>query len=514
MKLPNPPPYLFWVLFLAGFLYCTLRWGENLSHLAYNPDEGAYLYSARFIREGKVPFSDFIHHQPPLYIYFLSLVTPDTSSTLFLPRLNSFLLHILTSLLLFWVMKPCGLKVAGWVSLFYLSFPLAHYHLLVLPYALMDLFFVLAVGLWLRAKEKFLVGAAPLLMLSWFCKPLITSYILAFLVYETIRAFIYSRFRRLIVFSATLILAFLLLTLVFTLHTQAGFVEVLIAQIRARILSVNAFDFWNEVVLKKLDPLGFTPITWALREHKVVWLSTQGFRLFPFGLLLFGLGVLFSFLGRLPSLYSSWLPHLRSLLLLGLVFSLAFNLLGLWGGPSWDHYQILYILPFSFFSALAIEGIRVNFLSRVLLGEWMIGVAGFVLAAFVFVTPLTDQNHLGFDLYRHLRLLPRPSAGILSMDPVVSYLLKVPHACGIHDPFNQYQPLAAVILQSPVLARFVVSSEEIIRCLEEEKEIPIIFTLYTPLFLDQPLREWVLKHPHRVVCLLPSLKPRSCLNKL
>jgi hypothetical protein len=501
------------ILFLSFLLIwgaVAFYWLRDLKELAYNPDEGAYLYSARFIREGKVPFQDFMHHQPPLYIYFLSFVSPDTSPTLFIPRLSSFFLHALGSLLLFLLFRN-DLLFATFIAVLFFSFPIAHYHLLVLPYALMDLFLMVGLVFYLRGGTHALILTALLLALGFFTKPIFLPYILALFLVEILRAIRFWSFRRILILGVSLAVSFLLLFGIFSLLTRGGFAQAIHAQFEARVASQSAFSQWNEFALKKLDPRGFTPFTFALYEHRDLWFSPSRSPLFPLGVLLLGGGILLSFLPFSGSPRPPFFKNLRILLLFGFLFSLLFNLFGLWGGPSWDHYQILYTLPYSYFGSIFLYR-TVHWLSRkegyqVFFAFLLIGG----IALFFSQRHITAERRYGFDLYRYLELLPAPEEGILSLDPVVSYLKGVPHACGIHDPFNQYEPLAAVAVRSPVLRKFVSSPGSILRCLEDHPGIPVVVTLYTPFFLDPLLKEWMRAHPQRVVCLLSPLDPRPCL---
>lgn len=489
---------LFLSFFLLVFSFLSYRILSSLHELVYNPDEGVYLQGALKIQKGEVPFRDFMHQQPPLYLYFLSLFAPQQSVTLFSPRLSSAILHILEALGIFLFLYRFQPLLACSASYFFLATPLSQFQLLALPYALMHLFLLLGVFLfvWSSQVSRFL---SPLFfVLAWFAKPISLAYPLSAALLKGL-AYPY-RFQELLRFALLSLLSLLLGILLFVAVTHGAFLEILKTQARARVYTHSAFETWFEAAMKKVDPAASSPVGWAVREHRIVWLKTDPYHFYPWGLLLLLAGLLFAYFR--PWLWGGeeTLRRLRDLLSLSLLGSLLLNLLGLWGGPTWDHYQIVYLLPFAFFASVVVTSLCQLLFKEQLIGKllFLLIPAGFAFYSLYYYPTFETRYHYNF--YASLSRLPQAHK-IFSLDPLIPYLRGAEPACGIYDPLNQYEPLAEVSRHSPVLSRFIVSDEQILSCLQEDRGSIIVVTYFTLLFADAVLLQYLREHPDRVYCL-------------
>ena len=67
-------------LWTIAILTALLLTGLNLWFGDLNQDEGWYLYAARLVSEGKVPYRDFAYPQAPLMPYIYAVANPLVSS--------------------------------------------------------------------------------------------------------------------------------------------------------------------------------------------------------------------------------------------------------------------------------------------------------------------------------------------------------------------------------------------------------------------------------------------------
>src|SRR3989344_8549406 len=106
---------LFVIGTLGLFLYIKLG---NLS-LRFG-DGNAYIYMAKAINDGLIPYKDFFLADPPVFPYFLSLIRLFVGDHLIIFQIIPLLLEIASALLIYLYLRNKGLNWAPVAPLIYL----------------------------------------------------------------------------------------------------------------------------------------------------------------------------------------------------------------------------------------------------------------------------------------------------------------------------------------------------------------------------------------------------------
>ena len=168
----------------AGFfgllLVFVMAYGSVLPSIQHMIDEGTNIYAAKLIQQGLVPFRDFIYHQPPLYIYALSLLPTDH---FIWGRALSLAATGAAGRVIFEIAKgllPENAPAALFpVALFYFA-ALQYYGVLVLPNACM-LFFALLAAWWTLDRRRVVLGGVAIVVSVLF-KPIAIPLIFALII--------------------------------------------------------------------------------------------------------------------------------------------------------------------------------------------------------------------------------------------------------------------------------------------------------------------------------------------
>jgi hypothetical protein len=137
----------FWrnLTIIASTLYVLLSivfiyWG------GLNADEGWYLYASKLVYQGQFPYKDFAYTQMPLLPYIYGFPQLLFQPSVFLGRITSFIIALLTFLICLWtVNKISGNKEVAITALLFCSFTYGIYFTsIVKTYALVALFFSLS----------------------------------------------------------------------------------------------------------------------------------------------------------------------------------------------------------------------------------------------------------------------------------------------------------------------------------------------------------------------------------
>jgi hypothetical protein len=120
---PKQEKLLYWILtgtvtlFWVGYSAFVLMVGQP------NADEGWYLYASKLVYQGKLPYQDFAFTQMPLLPYIYGIPQLIFSSSIFLGRLTSFCLALVTlGLTLIIVFRYTGKTGAFWIALLFATY--------------------------------------------------------------------------------------------------------------------------------------------------------------------------------------------------------------------------------------------------------------------------------------------------------------------------------------------------------------------------------------------------------
>ncbi len=120
-----------------SFLY--LLWGKP------NADEGWYLYAAKLVLHGQVPYQDFAYTQMPLLPYIYGIPQAILIPSLYLGRATSIFFSVLSLIICIWIARMyAGEMAGGIVSMLFAAFVYGiYYSSIVKTYALVSFFFTL-----------------------------------------------------------------------------------------------------------------------------------------------------------------------------------------------------------------------------------------------------------------------------------------------------------------------------------------------------------------------------------
>ncbi len=480
---------------LLACLVFLVAVGSRLGSLAYNFDEAVNIHHAYAIGAGETPFVDFFYHQPPLYPLTLAAFASAAPESLPAYRLLSLLATALTGLLTFRIARrllpPAFALCAAlllWVT------PVQYFGLVALPNALMVALSTAGLLLvFFRRGYAATAAGGVLLALAILYKPLAVATALA-----AAGALLAARDgRRLLVLAlaggATGAGGWL------ALHLWSGgvFSDLLALQL-TRYAGKSGFALMASYppfadLVQHLE-IG-SAVGWNLYEHRRTFL-TFDLHACTHVALLAGAGQVV-----LGSRFAGALGDRRILLTLWWLLPVLFAVF-VWE-PSWDHYFVQYLPPLAILAALFLHWLW----SRVRLRP--LARAG-VLLAVAYATAV-GVIHLRA-LRRDFDRLPRAGSDgevWLTFDPFLNFVSGTRPACGVFDPFNVYGPHSLTgIAEAPLLSRFHVDRQELIDCLEADREIRIALGYWATWFVDEELRRFLdALPPERFVAIPTDLVP-------
>jgi len=210
--------------FLVRLFFLPVRW--------VNPDEGAHLYDAKFVLEGKIPFVDY-HSRMPIYVYllagFLKVFGVSYLSGRFLPLFSSIGIGIT---IFFIANRLFDNKVALLASFLYIFSPLSLLWSVVVKTELPATFFV-SLGMFFlldqfkSGRTRSLVLAGFLFAVGYYVRKSALMFLLTTLL---ILIYYYRRniFKVFKTYGAVLMGFFLVVVLVFTyFSSQMGITSTL-----------------------------------------------------------------------------------------------------------------------------------------------------------------------------------------------------------------------------------------------------------------------------------------------
>jgi hypothetical protein len=159
---------------------------------------------------------------------------------------------------------------------------------------------------------------------------------------------------------------------------------------------------------------------------------------------------------------------------------------------SWEHYHLLDLPPLCLFSALWVH--------RLTAGKTVRAVAAAALFLGYALAGLSSTRGRLRD-YSAVIDLRGERAPLLAFDPTVNVLSRTELACGIQDPFTQRLPG----FLGEAFARFHVSTDDIVRCLDEAPEIRIVIHQLSDTglyFIDDELHRYIARQPEGRVLFL------------
>lgn len=457
------------VLLLSVFVSAHAFELDELQHLI---DEGVNVVAARRVQQGELPFRDFLYHQMPTYVFTLSLLPTDY---IWYGRLLSMLWLAFSGGLLFAVARRFG-EGALAAGLFLFA-GMQYYGLLALPNAPMLGFALASVWLVFYGSRPRLVAGALCLAISILYKPLTLVVFLAALAALLSSP---SRRRQALPFVLWLGLFGLLAWGAFHVASEGAFTD-LLRQQWSRYSNRSGLDLLREGIPAIRPALAnLTPLTMNLLLLGKAYASFDALLVLAS---LAGLSTVWRSASTLrvedKVLWTTWL-------VLAPLFSLF-----VWD-LSWEHYHLLDFPPLCLFSALWIRrvaagsAVRTAGASALLLGYALAGL-------------LATRGRLRD--YSAVLELRGESAPLLAFDPTVNVLSRTELACGLQDPFTQRLPG----FLGDAFARFRVSTDDIVRCLDEAPENRIVIDQLSDTglyFIDEELYRYIVRQPESRVLFL------------
>jgi hypothetical protein len=163
--------------------------------------------------------------------------------------------------------------------------------------------------------------------------------------------------------------------------------------------------------------------------------------------------------------------------------------------PIWNHYFVEILPPLAILSGLGLGALdRLPNRRRRALAGGLVAVVVVVAAAL----GLRTEGALLLD-DRPFEAVGPPGSRWLTLDPTVNVMTGTEPACGVIDPFNVLGPSALAARAGGREARFHVTLDDLLACLEADPEAGVFVTSWTEWFLDQEtLAELWRRHPGRV----------------
>lgn len=464
-----------WVI-AAGYVALV---SPQLGTVLENFDEGVYIQLAAMVREGRVPYRDFFHHQTPLYLYALAAFSRLAPTSLEVHRLLSLLATALSGVVVMHAARRLvSVEAAFAAMLLFYGSPLQRYGMLAMPTGLMiaaSVFGVYAV-VFRSGRRWSLVGGAALALAVLFRPTTLPSLLAVMAVLLLARA----QRHKLVPVIAAGALTGALAGLAFHLASDGRFTEVVLLQ-ASRYARKSGFG-----VMLKYEPFrhvaelrgASTPVRWNVSE-----LASTYFDHFPFNMNLWlpivaaagALRLVTGGAAGAPAAAAAGEADRRTLVLMAalwLALSLSFSLF-VWE-PIWDHYFLEFVAPLSLLAAGAVDGIRHRrgrhgatgtIAARLGVGAVLLSIVGLGIAT-------RPQNPKYFE---RARALPIQGASVMSFEPLLTFLGQAKPACGLVDPFNVLgQDCAASLQPDGPLSRFVVSESSIVDCLERQPEVRVL----------------------------------------
>jgi hypothetical protein len=175
-------------------------------------------------------------------------------------------------------------------------------------------------------------------------------------------------------------------------------------------------------------------------------------------------------------------PGSGRLLALWIVVPFLFSLF-VWE-PAWDHYHLQYLPALSILTAVLCQHLLAG--GRPLMR--LVAKAGLVWT--LAIGPLLTIGML--QDYGRVRRLRDDFQVLLSYDPLLLFVAGIEPACGVTDPLAQFS--RPFFQESPRFMRFVVSSDQVIACLEQAPGTRVLISNMQPTtlwFVDERLYAWL-----------------------
>jgi 4-amino-4-deoxy-L-arabinose transferase-like glycosyltransferase len=480
---------------LYGLVVTVLLGGlVLLSSRQHNFDEGLYIQQALLILNGRLPYRDFFYHQTPLYPLLLAAFGWINPSSLVVFRGLSLLATAATGVFVYRIADRLVARRAAFCAalLFYVA-PLQFYGLLAVPLALMQLCQVAGTYLvFFHRARPAIVGGAVLLVISVLFKPLTVAGLIA--VGGCLLLVPQQRSKVPWVVAAGAMTGCLAWG-AFHLMSDGAFTRVLLLQF-GRYAHRGGFDammqfepFW-----KFAAAAGATnAVAWNLDEHRLTFfvmpLLNGNFWLLC--LAAAGQVIVWREAGV------RWAGR-RMFLTLWWVIPVLFSVY-VWE-PIWDHYCLQYVPPMAVLAAIYLNRAwsrpSSDRRSRRLAG------VGLTLAVLLGAVGVVGRQEAEFSN------LDTAHAGEtwLTFDPLYNFVTQTKPACGLIDPFNVYGPNSLVAMATaPELSRFLITADDIMRCLQGDPSIKVLIGAWSPWFLDARLLAYLRTLPtERIVGRLPE----------
>jgi hypothetical protein len=437
---------------LAAFLATHAVLLPSLQHLI---DEGTNVYAARLIQHGQVPFRDFFYHQPPLYLYLLAWLPTDHIAW---GRGLSLLATCGSGRVVFEVAR--GLRVGGAVggaaagsatgavtplaavALFWFA-ALQYYGMLALPNACMLLFALL--GAWLAVHRRQPVAGAAALVAAVLFKPIAIPVIFAVLAALAAAP---ARRRDALPFAAVIGAGAIASWGALHLLSGGTFTDLLRLQ-ADRYAGRTVLDVLRAMPQLRADLEGVGSPELNLLMH-VEWLTS---------------GDLLLWVALVPGAWAAWrgtarFPREDAVLWSAWLLLCAASFLLVWD-VSWTHYHLLYLPPLALFAGSWLAGLA----ARGPIARVAVVVLGVLFAA-AGVAKLADRQRD----YAPVLALRGETRPLLTFDATLNVLSRTDSPCGLLDYLAQGAPG----FYGETFARFGVSSEDIVRCLDASPEIAVV----------------------------------------
>ena len=488
-RFADQPRALWWLVmvFVAGGVLLLPSRQRNF-------DEGVYIQQALLILSGRWPYRDFFYHQTPLYPLALAMFGWWKPDSVVVFRSLSLFATAATGVFVYRIAERLVARRAALCAaiLFYVA-PLQFYGFLAVPLALMQLCHVAGVYLVLFGRSRAaIIAGAILLVVSVLFKPLTIAGLLA----VGFAVLLVPRQRPKV---PVLLLAGALTGCVawaaFHVLSDGAFTRVLLLQF-GRYAQRGGFD-----AMMQFDPFwraaaaaGTTnAVEWNLDEHRLAFfiLPLLNGNFWLLGLAAAGQVILWRDEGRR---WTGW----RAFLLLWWVVPLIFSVY-VWE-PIWDHYCLQYVPAMAVLAAIFLN--RAWLLPASAVRARRIARVGFIGAMFLGAIGVAGRQE------HELADLGPEHAGEtwLTFDPLYNFLTHTKPACGLIDPFNVYGPHCLVAMATaPDLSRFLLTADDVQRCLERDPSIKVLMGSWAPWFLEPGLRRYLRTLPaERIVGRVPD----------